>query len=80
MNVRAKFRVTEVKKSLYVSSTEKPAEVVVLSAAMGDENKQWAKYTPSGQISMQIDNPAALEQFEIGKFFYVDFTDAPEKD
>ena len=33
-----------------------------------------AKYTPSGAITMTIDNPEALDQFKVGDEFYVDFT------
>lgn len=41
-----------------------------------EENKQFWKYTPSGQINMHVDNEAAMEQFEVGKEYYVDFTPA----
>jgi len=34
--------------------------------------------TPWGTIRMGIDNPAALEQFEVGKAYYVDFHPAPK--
>lgn len=40
------------------------------------ENKTWSQYTPSGQITMFVTNPAAYEQFELGKSYYVDFTEA----
>lgn len=38
------------------------------------EDQRFQKATPSGFIEMQVDNPAALEQFELGKGYYVDFT------
>ena len=38
------------------------------------ENARFTKATPWGEIRMGIDNPAALEQFEAGKSYYVDFT------
>ncbi len=41
-------------------------EEVQFQAVMGDENKEWSKWTPSGQLSMSITNPEALEQFEVG--------------
>lgn len=41
-----------------------------------EENEQFWKYTPSGLIQMGIDNKDALEQFEIGKEYYVDFSKA----
>lgn len=40
------------------------------------ENARFAKATPWGDIRMGIDNPVALEQFEINKEYYVDFTPA----
>lgn len=43
-----------------------------------DENVRFTKATPWGQISLGIDNPAALSQFETGKSYYVDFSEAPQ--
>lgn len=40
------------------------------------ENEEFWKYTPGGSIYMHIDNESALEQFEVGKEYYVDFTEA----
>jgi hypothetical protein len=54
--------------------------VVRLRAVYGDgqANKSWAKYTPSGQLEMVIDNPDASERFEVGKEYFLDFTPAGE--
>lgn len=41
-----------------------------------DENARFTQATPWGEIRLGIDNPAALEQFEAGKEYYVDFTAA----
>jgi hypothetical protein len=38
------------------------------------EHQRFTQATPWGTIEMQIDNPAALEQFEIGKQYYADFS------
>ena len=43
-------------------------------AAKDTENARFTKATPWGEIRLGIDNPAALEQFEAGKSYYVDFT------
>lgn len=40
------------------------------------ENIRFAEATPWGDIWLDINNPAALEQFEVGKEYYVDFTPA----
>lgn len=42
--------------------------------AGSDENNRFAKATPSGTLTMQVDNPGAACQFEPGKSYYVDFT------
>lgn len=40
------------------------------------ENEQFFNMTPSGSISMGILNPEAFTQFEPGKDYYIDFTQA----
>lgn len=42
-----------------------------------EEDRRYAKATPSGLIKMTVDNPSALEYLEPGKAFYVDFTEVP---
>lgn len=68
--VRAKFRVVETKKY-----TEDSGAVSLQAVTGGStENESFWKYTPSGNIEMHIDNPAALEKFKPQQEFYVDFT------
>lgn len=67
MSVRAKFR---------CASVEHGSVKLEAVTSGSEENKTWAKYTPSGQLSMQIDNPAALEQFSVGGEYYLDITKA----
>lgn len=75
MNVRAKFQC----HGLTHLPTSNPNDVNV-SATFGavynnsPENAVWSKYTPSGQIMMNITNPGAIAAFEIGKEYYIDFT------
>jgi len=40
-----------------------------------EEDRRFAVATPSGQITMYVTNPAAIEQLQLGKFFYVDFSE-----
>lgn len=40
------------------------------------ENVRFTKATPWGNITLGIDNPAALNQFKVGESYYVDFTPA----
>jgi hypothetical protein len=42
----------------------------------GEANKDWSKWTPSGELKMMVTNPAAIEKFELGKEYYLDFTPA----
>lgn len=85
MSVRAKCRVTGRHESHglskgtgveFVNVTLQP----VYSSGDGDDaaNKEWSKWTPSGQIQLTITNPDAYKQFELGKAYYVDFTPAEE--
>lgn len=74
MAVRAKFRFDNVQKRC--GST---AETLTFYAVNDDgipENEKYHKYTPSGELKITVDNPAALEQFELGKCYYLDFTPA----
>lgn len=73
MTVRAKFYVTE------IAQTTNGGRVRLQAVCRGEDNKEWAAYTPSGQIDMTILNDVALAQFiEPGREFYVDFTEAPK--
>lgn len=42
-----------------------------------DEDNTFAKYTPSGELRLTIQNPALIGKLPIGSRFYVDFTPAP---
>ncbi len=42
------------------------------------ENARFTKATPWGTIDLGIDNPDAIKQFEVGKSYYVDFSEAPQ--
>jgi hypothetical protein len=43
-----------------------------------EENKKFFQATPGGQIAFYTVNQTALNQFEQGKEYYVDFTAAPQ--
>jgi hypothetical protein len=66
--IRAKFTVMRV-------TQDGDNEVVTAEAAIeGDDNKDWAKYTPAGSLSMTIGNPAAQGALKEGQSFYLDIT------
>lgn len=75
MSVRGKFQV----HSITSNHWNKESKTIKLSAVYDngiEENAKYAKATPSGSIEIQIDNPPAAEFFELGKYVYVDFSDA----
>lgn len=41
-----------------------------------DEDNTFAKWSPSGNLSLTITNPALWDQFKPGQKFYLDFTEA----
>lgn len=41
------------------------------------EDQRFSKATPTASATFQIDNPAALEQFTVGKFYYFDISEVP---
>lgn len=75
MTVRAKFTLYE-KHLMSWSSTAAKLVFCPQYDTSIPEDDRFAKATPSGRFEMTVDNPAALEQFELGKSYYVDFTPA----
>ena len=63
-------------------------ETVIMSAVTGsnkpygpngeNEDNTYARYTPSGNLSLNITNPDLIGKFKVGQKFYLDFTEAPE--
>ena len=82
MSVQAMFYVKEMNHRLTGAATSVNVEVK-LAAAFGTylkglpgDNEAWSKYTPSGEISMTITNPAAVDQFEVGAVYRLTFEPA----
>jgi hypothetical protein len=73
MTVRAKFNCLSIQKA-----DDDSYRVVNMTPVTADtpENKTWSKYTPGGLLQMHISNPAAFEQFESGKKYYIDISPA----
>lgn len=69
LTVTAMFKV----ESITDQSTE--CKNIALRAVTADtpENKSWSKWTPAGLITMSITNPAAYEQFVVGKQYRLTF-------
>lgn len=80
--MRAKFRVNSKREYLgYYNGNSNTRLVEVAASPVGDvkeTNKSWAAATPSGELKMSISNPAAVDFFDLGKEYYLDFTLAEE--
>jgi hypothetical protein len=80
MSVRAKFRVNSIEDVTGYNAPGKNINLQVVGEEgephKWDENKSFFNSTPIGSINLHCINPKANEQFEVGKYFYVDFTPA----
>lgn len=77
MILRAKFVVTEVKEYM-AGDGSKDSEAIhaiaVYSPDPENENAQWSKWTPAGQLWLTINNPPAFGTLVQGKEYFLDLT------
>jgi hypothetical protein len=72
MGVRAKFKVTSI-----TELTGGAKEIKLYPVTSGsEENKEFFKYTPSGEIRLGVLNEEAAKQFVIDREYFVNFTPA----
>lgn len=88
MTVRAKFRcesITHLIGQWYDreqgNHVDAPMRTVVMSPVYGNndpnhENTKFWQASPSGRLELQVVNAEAVEQFEVGKEYYLDLTPA----
>lgn len=76
--VRGKFKVTEIVRRAWDGGVSAFLKLEAVYDQSLPEDQSYAKATPSGTITMQVDNPHAVEALQLGKSFYVDFTEVPE--
>ncbi len=77
MAVRAKFKVSSYET--YLDRGEELRRIKLNVVVDGSpENKEFFKWTPSGQIDIGTLNRKAWEQFPLGREMYVDFSNATE--
>lgn len=72
-STRAKFLCNSITQ--YTGGT-KQAVLAAVTDNGDPENKAFWSATPNGQITIGVSNPAAAAVFEVGKSYYVDFTEA----
>ncbi|NTI27675.1 hypothetical protein [Rhizobium rhizogenes] len=82
MSVQAMFYVKEINHRATGQTDAVNAEVK-LGAAFGsylqglpEGNGDWSKWTPQGDITITITNPAAIEEFELGQVYKTTFVKA----
>lgn len=78
--MRAKFQIHSVTQS--AGSEQLKLGAVCGKAPYGpqgeSEDNTFARYTPSGELTLSITNPDLLGKFTPGQKFYLDFTQAAE--
>ena len=64
----------------YVHAVELTSWATVIKlrvVSRGEDNKAWSAATPVGEISMNVANEHAADNFAPGQEWYVDFTPVP---
>ena len=76
--MRAKMQVNKVER--FAGQDRITCNAVARSSAYPedgtDEDNTYAKFSPSGELSLTIANPTLLGKIEPGQKFYLDFTPA----
>lgn len=70
--IRAKFIVDSVAKTRFSHNTIRLTPVTNGS----EENKNFYTWTPAGSIELSVVSDDTASKFEVGKEYYVDFTQA----
>jgi hypothetical protein len=76
MSVRAKFRVDHNGPIQGQEGAEQHDVIMHAVTDGGPEDHEFWKWTPAGELRLSTINPAAWEQLEVGKAYYIDITPA----
>lgn len=73
-NVRAKLKVTSITEHAGWAGSKGPKEIKLTAQYDQSipEDQRFQDATPSGELRMVVNNPAALEQLQLGRDFYLD--------
>ncbi len=75
--MRAKFQVSKIERAPGIDRIICNAVAAKSYGADGaDEDNTYAKFSPQGDLTLTIANPALVGQIEPGQKFYLDFTKA----
>ncbi len=69
--VRAKFCVVDISQHVHMDG--KTIKLAPVYDETIPEDRRFAQATPTGELTMYVNNPAAIEQLPLGAFFYLDF-------
>jgi hypothetical protein len=72
--VRAKFKCTS--RQLSVEGEPYSAQIRLDAVTEGKGNESWSQWTPSGTLTMNVTNPDAVTQFQVGEEYFIDITPA----
>jgi hypothetical protein len=75
--IRVKYECTHIMHA-HPSIPSSEVSCVSFAAAVDPENDNWSTSNLYSSMVINITNPDALEAFVVGKFYYMDFSDAPE--
>jgi hypothetical protein len=76
--MRAKMKINHIDKRFEHQETLyfNPVSASKYPEDGSDENNTYAKFSPSGMLSLMVCNPALLGKFAEGEEYYLDFTRA----
>lgn len=76
--VRAKFVCNSITRQRHWDPSKGETQTIKLTPVVGgsEENKAFYEATPSGSIELMTVNEETAKSFELGKYYYVDFTPA----
>jgi hypothetical protein len=78
MTVRCKFQCVAKNHTHTHAPDSVFCEIKLIPVWTGEDgaNAAGSKATPQGQLTMGITNPAAIDEFDLGKFYYLDISPA----
>jgi len=75
--VEARFTLNE-KKEVWQGQGSRCCQMLFAAVyGNGKGNESWSKATPSGQLTMTVTNPAAIDALQIGKTYRLMLEEAP---
>lgn len=80
MAVQAKMRCTGRHELAEFGAVGEPSKVIVTLQPVADQEekyKSWSKWTPCGELRLEITNPEAFKQLELGKVYDVVLSPEP---